>query len=192
MRCIRPFNNPFRRCSTWKAFAHPFRLPRYKLIPTKDLPFPNLHRPFQQPTLIFPNKIAPFAGCVPALFHCFVDGNVAEGFRVCPTSERPRLSNASVLVAVDAVDGTVELVAEAEVGYALTSLDEIGIKHPSLKPLRGCLKAIAVNLHGNSFLLGVNDERGKSAALGKMRMDERGRTAALKMKTPRSYSEVPL
>ena len=26
------------------------------------------HRPFQQPTLIFPNKIAPFAGCVPELF----------------------------------------------------------------------------------------------------------------------------
>lgn len=33
--------------------------------------------------------------------------------------------------------------------------------------------------------------RGKTAAPGKMRVDERGKTAALKMKTPRSYSEVP-
>ena len=33
--------------------------------------------------------------------------------------------------------------------------------------------------------------RGKTAALGKIRVDERGKTAALKMKTPRSYSEVP-
>lgn len=37
----------------------------------------------------------------------------------------------------------------------------------------------------------MNDERGKSAALGKMSADERGKTAALKMKTPRYYSEVP-
>ena len=66
----------------------------------------------------------------------FFDGDVAEGFRVSPTSERPRLANASVLVTVDAVDGSVELVAEAEVGYALTSLDEIRIKRPSLEPLR--------------------------------------------------------
>ena len=64
------------------------------------------------------------------------------------TSERPRLSNASVLVTVDAVDGSVELVAEAEVGYPLTSLDEIGVKRPSLEPLRRRFKAIAVNLHG--------------------------------------------
>lgn len=54
-------------------------------------------------------------------------------------------------------DGPVELVAEAEVGYPLASLDEIGIKRPSLEPLRRRFKAIAVNLHGNSFLLGVND-----------------------------------
>jgi len=31
----------------------------------------------------------------------------------------------------------------------------------------------------------------KTAAQGEMRMNERGKTAALKMKTPRSYSEVP-
>ena len=39
--------------------------------------------------------------------------------------------------------------------------------------------------------LRVNDERGKAAALGKMGMDERGKSAAFKMKTPRYYSEVP-
>ena len=87
-------------------------------------------------------------------------------------------------------DGSVELVAEAEVGYPLASLDEIRIKRPSLEPLRRRFKAIAVYLHGNSFRLGVNNERGRTAALGKMRLDERGKTAALKMKTPRSYSDV--
>ena len=39
-------------------------------------------------------------------------------------------------------DGAVELVAKAEVGYPLTSLDEIRIKRPSLEPLRRRLKAI--------------------------------------------------
>ena len=33
--------------------------------------------------------------------------------------------------------------------------------------------------------------RGKTAALEKIRVDERGKIPALKMKTPRSYSEVP-
>ena len=45
-------------------------------------------------------------------------------------------------------DGSSELIPEAEVGYPLTSLDEIRIKRPSLEPLRGRFKAIAVNLHG--------------------------------------------
>ena len=35
-------------------------------------------------------------------FHRFVDGDVAEWFRIGPASERPRLAHASVLVAVDA------------------------------------------------------------------------------------------
>ena len=108
-----------------------------------------------------------------------------------PTLERPRLADASVLVAVDAVDGAVELVPEAEVGYPLTSLDEIRIKRPLLEPLACRLKAIAVNLHGNSFRLGVNNERGRNAALGEVRMDVRGKSAALKMKTLHSYPEVP-
>ena len=56
----------------------------------------------------------------------------------------------SVLVTVDAVDGPVELVSEAAVGYPLTPLDEIRIKRPSLEPLRRRLKAIAVNLHGTA------------------------------------------
>ena len=43
----------------------------------------------------------------------------------------------------------------------------------------------------SSFRLGVNDERGRTAALGKMRLDERGKSAALKIKTLRPYSEVP-
>ena len=47
-------------------------------------------------------------------------------------------------------DGPVELVAEAEVGYPLTPLDEIRIKRPSLAPLRRRFKAIAVNLHGTA------------------------------------------
>ncbi len=64
------------------------------------------------------------------------DWNVAKRLRVSPTSERARLANAPVLVTVNAVDGSVELVAEAEVGYHLTSLDEIRIKRPSLEPLR--------------------------------------------------------
>ena len=68
----------------------------------------------------------------------------------------PAKRNCPHSVPVDAVDGPVELVAEAEVGYPLTSLDEIRIKRPSLEPLRGRLKAIAVYLHGSSFLLGVN------------------------------------
>ena len=87
----------------------------------------------------------------------FFDGDVAEGFRVSPASERPRLSNAPALVAVDAVDGPVELVAEAEVGYPLTSLDEIRIKRPSLEPLRRRLKAIAVNLHGTAPFFWVDE-----------------------------------
>ncbi len=33
--------------------------------------------------------------------------------------------------------------------------------------------------------------RGKTSALDETEMNERGKTAALKMKTPRSYSEVP-
>ena len=37
---------------------------------------------------------------------------------------------------------SVELIVETEVGYTLTSFDEIRIKRPSLEPLRGRLKAI--------------------------------------------------
>ena len=37
----------------------------------------------------------------------------------------------------------------------------------------------------------VHDERGRSAALSKIRINERGKSTALKMKTLRSYSEVP-
>ena len=37
----------------------------------------------------------------------------------------------------------------------------------------------------------MNDERGRTAAQSEMRVDERGKSAALKMKTPHYYSEVP-
>ena len=103
----------------------------------------------------------------------------------------PAKRNCPHSVPVDAVDGPHGLAPEAVIGYPLASLDEIRIKRPSLEPLRGRFKAIAVNLHGSSFRLGVNDERGRTAALGKMRLDEHGKSAALKIKTPHSYSEVP-
>jgi len=45
---------------------------------------------------------------------------------------------------------------------------------------------------GSDFSGGkVKRKRGSYAALGKMRLDKRGKNAALKMKTPHSYSEVP-
>ena len=67
----------------------------------------------------------------------------------------PAKRNCPHSVPVDAVDRAVGRIAEADVENAVVVLDQVRFKRPSLKPLACRLEAIAVYLHGYSFLFWV-------------------------------------